>query len=663
MLAIAVTPALATTGYRYVGQFGSPGAGEGQFSEPAGVAVQQSTGDVYVADQGNGRVEKLTAAGEPILSFDGSETPAGSFSPGSVAVSTSTGDVYVTDVANNAVDVFSSAGSYLSQLDAAATPAGGFNFPAGLAVDPSSGDVYVADAGDAAVDVFSAAGAYLTQFGAGTLFFPTSVAVDGASNVYVNEEGTLYEYPALGAGEPTVLDASNVQTVGVDPESNDVFVGESGPVGYQVADYSSTGTRLYTFGAGRIGQSAGIAVNASKHEVLVADEANNDILQYGTFVAPTVTTGGATGETAESASVTGTVNPEGKHTSYRFEYGTEPSYGNNSTEAEAGSGTSNVPVSALLEGLQPNTTYHYRLQASNTLGNNTGEDQTFTTAAAPPTVDGQTPFATNLTATGATLHATINPRNSPTTYHFNYGTSTAYGNTAPSPDAQGGSGGEEPVEVSITGLEPSTTYHFQIIANNGTGGPIEGEDQTFTTPPPPPFASTGSATSITESSAVLSGTADTLGLTGTYQFQVTGSDTPGGGATEPQPLNAINGTVAVSGTITGLAPGAHYTYRLAITTAGGTVYGESQPLATAPAPAYELPTGSATTGPVSSGLPTPGALLSTFPAPVIETPKPTTHPPAKPKCPKGKVRNKHHKCVKAPQKHSKKANVNKKGNR
>jgi DNA-binding beta-propeller fold protein YncE len=677
-LAVAATPALATTGHRYVGQFGGPGSAAGSFSGPAGVAVQQSTGDVYVADQSNNRVQKFSAGGELILAFNGSATPAGSFSgPTGVAVDPSSGDVYVTDQFNNAVDEFSSTGAYISQLDGTATPAGSFSGPWGIAVDPSNGNVYVADANNALIDVFSSTGTYLTQFGSGTLAFPTSVAVDGASNVYVVDAafGTLFKYPALGAGEPSAIDTSGPQAVAVNPTSDTVYVGESAAAGPQVSELSAGATsRTYTFGAGRIGAIGGLAVNATSDEVYLADQANSDVLQFAPFTAPTVTTGGTSGATAESATLEGTVNPEGTHTGYHFEYGTEESYGASSPEEEAGAGSTDVPASFLLEGLQPNTTYHYRLTAANSLGSSSGEDATFTTSPAPPTVDGQAPSASAITATTATLHGTIDPRNSQSTYHFNYGTSTSYTNSAPNPDAEGGAAGEEAVATTISGLSPSTTYHFQVVAENGTGGPIAGEDETFTTLPPPPSASTGSATAITEASAVLSGSADTVGLSGSYQFLITGTDTPGGGATAPQPLSAANGEVPVSATISGLSPGAHYSYRLAVTTAGGTVYGAEEPLATASAPAYQSPGLQGASGPLSAGLPAPISqiVVSAAPAapPAATAPKPATKPKPKPKpkakCPKGKVLNKHHKCVKAPKKRkpkAKKANTNEKGHR
>ena len=70
--------AFAATGHAYSAQFGSSGSAPGQFSGPAGVAVEQSTGDVYAVDQFNNRVEKFDAGGGFLLTFNGSATPAGS---------------------------------------------------------------------------------------------------------------------------------------------------------------------------------------------------------------------------------------------------------------------------------------------------------------------------------------------------------------------------------------------------------------------------------------------------------------------------------------------------------------------------------------------------------------------------------------------------------
>ena len=74
--------------------------------------------------------------------------------------------------------------------------------------------------------------------------------------------------------------------------------------------------------------------------------------------APSATTGSSSKVAQSSATVSGTVNPNGTDTSYHFEYGTTTSYGSNTPSTSAGAGTTDVPVSADLTGLTPSTTYH-----------------------------------------------------------------------------------------------------------------------------------------------------------------------------------------------------------------------------------------------------------------------------------------------------------------
>src|SRR4051794_28864509 len=83
-----------------------------------------------------------------------------------------------------------------------------------------------------------------------------------------------------------------------------------------------------------------------------------------------------------SATLTGTVNPKGSPTSFKFEYGAAKTYGSSTGLVGAGSGTTNAPASANLSGLTPNTTYHYRLVATNANGTSMTGDKTFTTKAA-----------------------------------------------------------------------------------------------------------------------------------------------------------------------------------------------------------------------------------------------------------------------------------------
>ncbi|MDZ7399744.1 MAG: BACON domain-containing carbohydrate-binding protein [candidate division KSB1 bacterium] len=125
----------------------------------------------------------------------------------------------------------------------------------------------------------------------------------------------------------------------------------------------------------------GVAV--SGHYAYVADaDAGLCILEFLAPTAPTVTTNAASNVTANSAQLNGTVNPNGLTTTVKFQYGTTTSYGSEITASPSSvSGTSSASVSAQLSGLLPNTTYHYRVVATNSVGTSYGEDQSFTTLA------------------------------------------------------------------------------------------------------------------------------------------------------------------------------------------------------------------------------------------------------------------------------------------
>lgn len=99
--------------------------------------------------------------------------------------------------------------------------------------------------------------------------------------------------------------------------------------------------------------------------------------------APAATTGTATAVTTTTATLGASVNPNGRATTYRVEYGTTTAYGSTTAAASAGAGTTATAVTAGLTGLTPSTTYHYRVVATNSTGTTTGADAVFTTRAAP----------------------------------------------------------------------------------------------------------------------------------------------------------------------------------------------------------------------------------------------------------------------------------------
>ena len=100
-------------------------------------------------------------------------------------------------------------------------------------------------------------------------------------------------------------------------------------------------------------------------------------------------------------------------------------------------------------------------------------------AASPVATTG---VATSVTATTATLNGTVDPNKESTTYWFEFGTTTAYGNQTAAADA-GPANAAKSVSADIAGLAPNTTYHFRLVAKNASAT-VAGADATFTTGTP-----------------------------------------------------------------------------------------------------------------------------------------------------------------------------------
>ncbi len=194
-------------------------------------------------------------------------------------------------------------------------------------------------------------------------------------------------------------------------------------------------------------------------------------------VAPAATTTAASGVTATTAILNASVNPNGQATTAYFAYGPTTSYGSTTATQAIGAGSAVLPVSASLTGLAANATYHFRAVATNASGTTNGADLTFQTPLPPPSA--VTTAASAVASSQGTLNATVNPEGLATTYHFDFGPTTAYGFT--SVETSVGSGTSNvAVTLPVVGLAPGTTYHDRVTITS-SAGTVVGADQTFTT--------------------------------------------------------------------------------------------------------------------------------------------------------------------------------------
>jgi hypothetical protein len=193
---------------------------------------------------------------------------------------------------------------------------------------------------------------------------------------------------------------------------------------------------------------------------------------------PIVTTNPATFIASFSATLNGLVNPCVLNTNAYFEYGPTTSYGF-TTPVQTHTGNTFWNISANISGSMANTTYHFRIVATNLSGTTHTSDATFTTLSAtgPPVVI--TSPASGITSSAATLHGPLDPHGLTTTVHFQYGTTTSYGHTTAMQTQTGNT--YRNIATNISALTAHTTYHFRIVATN-SAGTRTGSDRTFTTP-------------------------------------------------------------------------------------------------------------------------------------------------------------------------------------
>jgi hypothetical protein len=525
-------------------RFGTEGAGAGQISgEPAGVAVAQENGDVYIADRNNSRIDKFGPEGNFLLAWgwgvaDGSteapqvcttscfggfeEAPfegagAGQFSRAegiavdNDALGTSHDDVYVVDSGNDRIQKFGPEGEFIlmfggevnattkgdiclageeCQAGTPGTGPGEFESLVGrsIAID-SAGTVYVGDdvGSEDRVQLFSETGAFQSEIKLPEGGFVEGLAVDSAKDIYVvsSELAGVRKYDGTGTEVGAPRDESGElekSAITVGP-ADELFVNDFEQERHHIVSFDATGVQIASFDAGGRAEDGhrGIAYGESAEALYVLNEGSVRVVSPPP-AGPLVLEGSELATEVQPTTVTlgATINPEGPAaTTYRFEYGTTTGYGESTAEAALGGGHFED---------QPVSVPVTGLQPRTTYhyrvvarnGSQTSDGPDRTFTTLPP-VSIDSTSASQVNDKSARLEAELNPHGLATEYRFEYGSDSSYGKSAPIPDGSAGAGSTDvSVSVLIQVPLPSSTYHYRVVAHNSLGVTI-GPDRTFET--------------------------------------------------------------------------------------------------------------------------------------------------------------------------------------
>jgi hypothetical protein len=293
---------------------------------------------------------------------------------------------------------------------------------------------------------------------------------------------------------------------------------------------------------------------------------------------PTVTTGSAGGITTSTATLYGTVNPNGFDTHAWFLIATNSSMSGavQGASSDVGSGTLTMQLQSSVSGMTAGATYYFQLVAQNSAGTVKGGVSYFTTNSPsnPPTVT--TGSAGGITTSSATLYGTVNPNGSDTHAWFLIATNSSMSGAVQGASADVGSGTSiMQLQSSVSGMTAGATYYFQMVAQN-SAGTVKGGVSYFTTnrPSNPPTVTTGSAGSITSSTATIYGTVNPNGSDTHFWFLIA-TNSSMSGAAQGTSADAGSGTsnVQVSSSVTGMSGGVTYYYQLVAQNSAGTVKG------------------------------------------------------------------------------------------
>ncbi|WP_133124024.1 HYR domain-containing protein, partial [Nitrosotalea sinensis] len=279
-------------------QWGSYGlSNTGQFAFPQGVSID-SSGNVYVTDLGNRRVEKFDNNGNFLFTFGTKGSGDGQFNA-PVGIAMNNGSIYVVDNARNDVQKFDSTGKFVTKWGGQGTNHGQFLLPQGVAVDPS-GDVYVSDTGNSRIEKFDSTGKYLLTIGEsglgdGQFLSPRAITADSQGSIYVVDSGNnrieKFTEDGVFIRSFSASTGANFKTplgMSVDKSGN-IFVADSG--NNRIVELDNNGNTITSWGSQGTGADffdnpISTAVDSTGN-VFVVDSNNNRVQKFSPVVLQT----------------------------------------------------------------------------------------------------------------------------------------------------------------------------------------------------------------------------------------------------------------------------------------------------------------------------------------------------------------------------------------
>jgi len=622
-LMLTAAPALAAEEWSVIGTFGgstSTPADPQPLSAATGVAINQSTNNVYVTDTNNNRIEYFNSTGTYIGQFNASTAPTGTLSsPAAIAVDNSSSasdpskeDVYVIDKGHNIVDKFTANGTYLGQEFA---PEPGEELR-DVAVGPLGEVWVVTDYGIYYSTLREFSNAVENKFLLSPRFKNTweeeayangvkEIAVDAERDLYIlNNNGFRKINPRWEVISDVAADWKNSTGLSLDLSSKDLYVDAAGTSVEQASQ--ETGAVTESFGSGPLNDGQGVAVDSASGDVYVAEPASSRVLFFAHSASPQAppsapSTDPATQVASTSATLNGELNPEGAPggVGYYFSYNAgagSSCTGPGSVRSTFDSGTANatgeveVPVSATVK-VRAREEYVFCLVADK-YGATPGPQKTFTASPAAPEIVAGSESVVGVEHKEGAFTATINPSNSETTYSLEYSTAGSVAantledntregeeiETFPGAEPLSAAGGEQSVTINAK-TYPSSSYYYRFVATNETGTTY-GKVQVYTKLPKVVGESASGADLTHET---LDATINPEWLATNYQFEYAkateagkallekgeGTQVAGGQTGEefnPEPMSAI---------ASGLQPYTKYYYRVVLINEATTASGDA----------------------------------------------------------------------------------------